>query len=268
MSKQMELLALELVLIMETRSFRTTISVCPLLSHDIDYYGQGLAIYDCHHQRIGKDRWVGFVDIDEFVLPRINMTFSLREILSQAKGKKEDTKGIHSSYMFANNFVRPGCLMNGLETLVPPRNDLSLSLQTGDTRGSGLPPYLYTPVRDLEIYKFPRRSKVILDPISTSFHGIHIPGVVGTGIVDEAGFGGLIIHADFLWKLRYPEETRSFFGFLKEYERRVPKSVLHVEHELAIMSHVRWSDWEGGKAACKRGEQVIDFTLINLWHSV
>jgi hypothetical protein len=227
------------------------------------YFGQGLSVYDCLHRNIGVHRWVGFIDIDEYVIPRIKMEFSLRAILLRS--------GLHSNYLFANNFVRTDCKLTGLETVVPANANISLELISGNTseiRRARRPPYLFSPVRDVSIPPFPKRAKVILDPISTSYHAIHTPRIIENSIVlEDIGFNSsvLFMNADILWRQKYPDESRSFYQFLVEYEKRLPKNSSRVDHEMAIMRHNRWKAWDIEKKVCKLGKQVIDYTWINLW---
>jgi hypothetical protein len=178
------------------------------------------------------------------------MEFSLRAIL--------DKSGLHSNYMFASNFARPFCRMNGSEIVVKP-SATSRKFEDGNITLSK--PYLYSPVREEKIFKQPRRSKFILDPISTSFCSIHYSKIMDKGsIFDDPQFEtrDLVVQGEILWKQRHPLEKRSFYQYLLDYEGNIQKTSKDVDLNLSIVRHVRW------KGGCGRGRHVIDFTWINL----
>lgn len=45
--------------------------------YSIHYHGQFVAIHDCLYRNRGKSRWVGFHDLDEFIVPLVNPTLPM-----------------------------------------------------------------------------------------------------------------------------------------------------------------------------------------------
>jgi hypothetical protein len=219
------------------------------LSNLQDYFGQGLAVFDCLHRMIGNARLVAFVDFDEYIVPRQPMAFSLRKII-----EKSDRE-LHSTYSFANTFLKV-CMPNNLDTLVP-------KLESTTSKES-LPLFLSTTVRENYIFPQPKRAKVILDPLSTAYHAIHTPrALIKPSVHLKMNTTSTSFEAaEQLWKQRRRKGT--FEDYLRNWNEKLPSSRFRVPHEKSVMLHYRWKDEEKKNELCDREKDVIDYTWINL----
>jgi hypothetical protein len=190
------------------------------------------------------------------------MEFSLRAILGKS--------GLHSTYMFSNNFAPTLCKSDGREMVVGPDPDASEVLVRGDIESIkkiGYAPYLYSPVRESKIYKPPKRSKAFIDPVSTSYQSIHTSLILEKSVISdnlEFASSDLVLQGEIMWKQRYPLETRSFRQYLIEFETRLSRTSKHVDPNISIMRHVRYQKKGAGCGGGTGGKHVIDYTWINL----
>lgn len=132
---------------LENERFPETLGV----SAAMFYYGQMLAINDCLLRMVGYVQWVGYVDLDEYIVPRLPGVASLMDVLAAAHAQGPE---IPASFMFLNAIFHDKC-----STPTAKRVDVS-------------PP-------ERALYRSPtffpprKRSKIFSNPLAVSEQGIH-----------------------------------------------------------------------------------------------
>ncbi len=74
------------------------------------YHGQMLAINDCMLRMAGRARWVGYLDMDEYVVPHCRRAASLAEIFEMTLQSSQLGDGTRpGGFTFLNEFYDEGC---------------------------------------------------------------------------------------------------------------------------------------------------------------
>lgn len=128
-------------------------------------YGQVLAHQDCLYRAMGVHRWVLFVDLDEFILPRSPTLRNLPQVIADViKGNKNIAPG---EIGFRSAFY---------ENCMPSRfGNVTVSFTHRIRKGriSSMPRPAWSPARVSELYQVDRRTKYLCDPLACDRPGIH-----------------------------------------------------------------------------------------------
>lgn len=199
----------------------STGSLCTGKKFWVHYYGQHGAVHDCLLRAVGFSRWIGFLDIDEYVLPRIPNVFTLQELFQnkssqQASVLKSTEESLILSvpgFHFLNQFSFPECKAVPIERF--SKYDIPLKRRNNLI---GTSTFLF---QNLTSPSW-SRSKVFLNPLVIKRHGIHIP----ESIFDEVSF---------------PSNMRSSFekatGIFAK--KKFLKHFIYLAPDEAIMLHMR-----------------------------
>jgi hypothetical protein len=214
------------------------------LSASIFYYGQMLAINDCLLRMVGHVRWVGYVDLDEFIVPRLPGFTSLPDVFAAAHPEGHE---VPASFMFLNAIFHGECS-------TPMAKSVDVS-----------PP-------DRALYRSPaffpprKRSKIFSNPLAVSEQGIHW---VRTYLDSEQ----LEMDEDIsrvmasLW-----EQTRPLRSTYMEYTQLLKQSMTHVNvivaSNVSAIHHVKFvAVQERGLDDCGgRPEFTFDDTRLKAAH--
>ena len=188
----------------------------------VHYFGQRGAGQDCLHRAVGYSQWIGFLDIDEYMLPRTPSLFTLPELflnkssqLAYMSNSTEESLVLSiPGFHFQNQFAFAKCKSSvNLErfsadnNLLKRRNNL-ISVST----------FLFKE----EISPYWRRNKVFINPFVIKVSGIHVPDSIFEGF-SFPSYGWLIDKS----------ASRQFKrkSFLRYF--------IYLSPEEAIMRHIR-----------------------------
>jgi hypothetical protein len=187
-------------------------------------HGQVLAHQDCLHRSIGTFRWVLFVDLDEYVLPKRQELLSLHDIVKDSAFRNE---GVAPAELLMRTAFFENCLPSGANASVP------LSPSIDPSRLPTLPRPAWSAARVSQLYPGRIRTKYMCNPHECDRVGVHF---------DTLKFGS---RNDFVAKAhRWPASGKTYV---------VP------EHD-AIIHHARVRDRSGRESSpeCHLVKRMIE----------
>lgn len=130
-------------------------------------FGQLLAQQDCIFRAMGTYRWVAFIDLDEFILPRGPGLFTLHDIIDRTVGQNHG--GAPAALGLRSAFYENCLPSDNDNTSVPLSQNITLNDLVANPRPA------WAAARVSEIFPNKIRSKYVCDPFSCDRVGIHRP---------------------------------------------------------------------------------------------
>jgi hypothetical protein len=204
------------------------------LSASTFYYGQMLAINDCLLRMVGHVRWVGYVDLDEYIVPRLAGLTSLTDVFAAAHPRGPE---VPASFMFLNAIFHEECA-----TPMAKRVEVS-------------PP-------DRALYRSPaffpprKRSKIFSNPLAVSEQGIHW---VRTYLDSEKLEMDISRVMESLWDWKRPLKS-SYMEHIQLLKRSMTRVNVLVEPNISAIHHVKHVIFdERGLKDCSSQPAVFTF---------
>jgi hypothetical protein len=192
------------------------------------YHGQGTMMFDCLFRNMGRSRWMAFIDLDEFIVPRIdsNLLTYFERIMDDTNSRPSTFSGMQ----FGNHF--------SFACSIPKssyRGDASMLKNEADTDK-----HIVTlhQVREADAtWSFGRRSKNIINPLLVEFIGVH--AVKNSFFLGQPGN---FTRRNDITKKFFAKRTKSPFTVVVQAKCNCDDHFYYVHPEEATMFHFKGPD--------------------------